>query len=76
LIRELVPHTQIIVASHSSIIGKKSPHSLVKLQPELDSDYIQRLISDESSDGILDLDLDEHFTNLDEVTPTVTNRDS
>ncbi|WP_336778010.1 AAA family ATPase [Pantoea sp. USHLN256] len=33
LLKELVPETQIIVASHSPIISKKSPNSLVKLEP-------------------------------------------
>lgn len=33
LLQELVPETQIIVASHSPIISKKSPNSLVKLAP-------------------------------------------
>ncbi|MGM7911301.1 AAA family ATPase [Yersinia enterocolitica] len=33
LLQELVPETQIIVASHSPIISKKSPNSLVKLEP-------------------------------------------
>ncbi|EOX1558411.1 AAA family ATPase [Vibrio cholerae] len=35
LIRDLVPYTQIIVASHSSLIAKKIPQSLVKLSPEV-----------------------------------------
>jgi len=34
LMQELVPFTQIIVASHSSLIAKKIPDSLIKLQPE------------------------------------------
>ncbi|WP_028771352.1 AAA family ATPase [Shewanella waksmanii] len=34
LMQELVPFTQIIVASHSSLIAKKMPESLVKLNPE------------------------------------------
>lgn len=34
LIQALVPCTQIIVASHSSLIAKKIPESLIKLQPE------------------------------------------
>lgn len=33
LLQALVPGTQIIVASHSPIIAKKKPHSLVKLAP-------------------------------------------
>ncbi|MEP8452998.1 AAA family ATPase [Enterobacter bugandensis] len=33
LLRELVPGTQIIVASHSPVIAKKTPNSLVKLEP-------------------------------------------
>ncbi|WP_335838489.1 AAA family ATPase [Aeromonas veronii] len=35
LLQELVPFTQIIVASHSPLIAKKTPQSLVKLQPEV-----------------------------------------
>lgn len=35
LLQELVPFTQIIVASHSPLIAKKIPQSLVKLQPEV-----------------------------------------
>ncbi|EGQ7696289.1 ATP-binding protein, partial [Vibrio vulnificus] len=35
LIQDLVPYTQIIVASHSSLIAKKIPQSLVKLSPEV-----------------------------------------
>ncbi|MGR5331617.1 AAA family ATPase [Photobacterium damselae] len=34
LMQELVPFTQIIVASHSSLIAKKIPESLTKLEPE------------------------------------------
>ncbi|EJS4016457.1 AAA family ATPase [Vibrio parahaemolyticus] len=34
LMQELVPFTQIIVASHSSLIAKRIPESLVKLNPE------------------------------------------
>lgn len=33
LLRELVPGTQIIVASHSPVIAKKTPNSLVRLEP-------------------------------------------
>ncbi|MFQ2001626.1 AAA family ATPase [Aeromonas veronii] len=33
LIRKLVPYTQVIVASHSPLIAKKIPQSLVKLEP-------------------------------------------
>ncbi|RKT91117.1 UNVERIFIED_ORG: AAA ATPase-like protein [Pantoea allii] len=42
LLKELVPETQIIVASHSPIISKKSPNSLVKLEPiDLENDYYE-----------------------------------
>ncbi|HBR3004903.1 AAA family ATPase [Klebsiella pneumoniae] len=40
LLQELVPETQIIVASHSPIISKKSPNSLVKLAPvKIENDW-------------------------------------
>ncbi|WP_210501182.1 AAA family ATPase, partial [Pantoea ananatis] len=42
LLKELVPETQIIVASHSPIISKKSPNSLVKLEPiDLENEYYE-----------------------------------
>ncbi len=34
LLQDLAPFTQIIVASHSPIIAKKNPHSLVSLEPQ------------------------------------------
>ncbi|MCX8755556.1 AAA family ATPase [Vibrio parahaemolyticus] len=54
LMRDLVPNTQIIVASHSPTIGKKSPQSLVNLKPEI---YTQPFDSYEESEFLKDFEL-------------------